>query len=458
MDIEKMYDTGHQAFERGNYEYAIEMFKRIVMLSPEHVKARKALRATERKLAGQPSKGLGGALAGLVLMFAGNLKKNARKVMERCEEILTKEPWNKQALAKLGEAALAGEFPETAVATFADLVSMNSKDLKMLRFLGRAYKMKEDFENAIKCFQKIQKEKPGDIEAKEEIKNLAASQSMSEKWGREEKFTDKVRDEKTALEFSRDRVIRTAEDLENAILAMKDQLAREPKDVRLMMKMGDLLNQKSDYDEAKRYYEMVLSVDANNYHARVKIADLDIARLEKAVEATKTRCESSPKDPEARRAYDKARKEKLIYEIREYERRAKAQPTDLVLRYKLGMLYFEGGVLDKAIANFQRAKSDPKLRNRVQIILGRAFIKKSQPDMALTQLTELIDGRMVMDEDKKNALYFRSEALCVLNKYTEARKDLEMIYLEDIGFRNVAQKIKELDDMMKRPGAEEQAG
>lgn len=458
MDIEKIYDTGHQAFERGNFEYAIEMFKRIITLSPEHVKARKALRATERKLAGQPSKGLAGALAGLGLAFAGNLKKNARKIMERCEDILVKDPWNRPALMKLGEAALAGEFPETAVATFEDLLSINNKDIKVLKMLGRAYKLKEDYENAIKCFQKIMKEKPSDVEAKEEVKNLAASQSLSEKWGQEDRFTGKLRDEEEARELAGDRVIRTAGDLVKAIQATKDLLARSPKEIKLLLKMGDLCRQKGDMAEAKRYFEMALAVDPNNYTSRVKIADIDIAALEQALEAAKVRFEADPKDPEARKEYEKTRKEKLLYEIREYERRIKAQPTDMTLRYKVGLLYFEGGLLDQAIGNFQRAKNDPKIRNRVQIIMGRAFIKKGQHDLAIAQLGELIEGRMIMDEDKKEALYNRADAFKGLNRYAEARKDLEAIYLEDIGFRDVAQRIKELDDLMKRAGSEQQTG
>lgn len=458
MDIEKIYDTGYQAFERGNFEYAIEMFKRIVTLSPEHVKARKALRATERKLAGKPAKGFGSALAGFGLMFAGNPKKNARKIMERCEDILVKDPWNKQALLKLGESALAGEFPETAVATFEDLLTLNHKDLKALKMLGRAYKLKEDYENAIKCYQKIMREKPGDVEAREEVKNLAASQSMREKWGQEEKFTGKLRDEEEARDLAGDRVIRTADDMDKAIQATKDLLARNPKEMKLLLKMGDLCRQKGDSTEAKRYFEMAIAVDPNNYTARVKLADIDIAALDQAQEAAKARCEAAPQDPEARKEYEKARKEKLLYEIREYERRIKAQPTDMTLRYKVGMLYFEGGILDKAIANFQRAKSDPKIRNRVQIIMGRAFIKKGQSDVAISQLGELIDGRLIMDEDKKEALYFRAEALKGLDRYADARKDLESIYLQDIGYRDVARKIKELDDLMKHPGSEQQTG
>jgi tetratricopeptide (TPR) repeat protein len=261
-----------------------------------------------------------------------------------------------------------------------------------------------------------------------------------------------VRSEEDALKGAKDQVIRTKEDLENALRATSEAIEKNPQDTKLLAKMGDLCRQKGDSEEAKRYYEKVLAIDPNNYNAAAKAADIDIARLGKAVDEAKAAYEANQSDQEARAGYKAARKEKLLFEIKEYERRIKAQPTDMSLRYRVGLLYFEGGAYDQAIANFQRAKNDPKIRNKVNIILGRSFIKKDQPDLAISQLSEMIDGRLIMDEDKKTALYYRAKAFKAYEKYEEARKDLETIYLDDIGFMDVADKIKEIDDLLKNAG------
>jgi tetratricopeptide (TPR) repeat protein len=450
MDIEKLYDTGYQAFERGNYEYAIEMFKRIIFVTPEHVKARKALRATERKLFPQPKKGLTFGSLRLIFASMGNMKKNAQKIMEECEEALVKSPWDKQALTTLGRAALQGGFPEAAVLTFEDLFSMDKegKNLKVIRYLARAYKAKEDYENAVKTYQKIQRVKPNDNEARDEMRDLSAKQSLKSRQDKD-KFSDLIRDEKTAKELaSGERMIRTDAEMATAIRATQDQLLRNPKEPRLLMKLGDLYHQSGNDTEARRYYEMLLDIDSNNITALLKIGDIEIAAMEKKVEAARIRS-SADGATDSRHEYDRLRKEKMVYQIREFERRIKAQPTDMILRYSLGLLYFEAGLLDKAVAAFQRAKNDPKIKNRVQNILARTLIRMGQNDLAITTLSEMIEGRIAMDEDKKSALYYRGEALRNMERYGEARKDYETIYLEDIGYKDVAQKIKELDDIMK---------
>jgi len=450
MDIEKLYDIGYQAFERGNYEYAIEMFKRIIFVTPEHVKARKALRATERKLKGQPKKGF--TLSSFKLLFAplGNMKKNAQKIMEECEEVLVKEPWNKQALVVLGRAALEGGFPEAAVLAFEDLSSLDKegKDIKVIRYLARAYKQKEDYENAIKAYQKVQRLRPNDNEARDEIRDLSAKESMRRRQDKD-KFSSLLRDEQEAKELaSGERMIHTDVEMASAIRSTQDQLTLSPKDLRLLMKLGDLHRQSGNNVEAKRYYEMLLDIEPNNINALSKVGDIDIAEMEKKVEAAKVRL-AEEGTAENRSEYERLRKEKMVYQIRDFERRVRAQPTDMVLRYSLGRLYFEAGLLDKAVANFQRAKNDPKIKSRVVTDLGRTLIRMGQNDLATSILGELIEGKLAMDEDKKTVLYHRAEAFHNLHKYAEARKDLETIYLEDIGYKDVAQKIKELDDIMK---------
>lgn len=457
MDIEKLYDTGYQAFERGNYEYAIEMFKRIITVTPEHVKARKALRATERKTVEKPKKGFSGSFAGFMLSLKtmGNLKKNAHKIMDAAEDLLMKDPWNKQVLMVLGQAALAGECPETAALTFEDLAAMDKdgKDLKVIRYLGRAYKMKEDYENAIKTYQKLQRLRPNDNEARDEMRDLGAKDSLKRRQDKD-KFTGLVRDEQTAKDLaSGERMIRTDAEMESAIRTTQEQLARNPKDPRLLMKLGDLYRQSGDDPEAKRYYVMLLQIDANNLGAQSKIGDIDIAAMGKKADDARARL-AAEASQENRNEYNKLLKGKMVYQIREFERRVKAQPTDMVLRYSLGVLYSEAKLWDKAIGCFQRAKNDPKIKNRVLINLGRSFIATGQNDLALAPLGELIEGRIAMDEDKKNALYYRAEAFKNLLKYAEARKDLESIYLEDIGFRDVAPKIKDIDETMKRSGGQ----
>ena len=447
-----MYDTGFQAYERENFDYAVEMFKRIVALEPEYVKARKALRATERKLHAGSKGGLGASLKAVGLQIKTLLpvvKKRYRRVMEMCEEFLVNDPYNKTALMLLGTAALKGEFPETAVMAFEDLASNNSGDKKALRFLARAYAGKHDYENAIKGWQRLLKKYPGDREAKVEVKALAARQSLEETWDGEKgarNFSSKIRSSEDARRAkAKDRRIRTADELDEAIEFALEDHEKDPKSLRLIMKVGDLLRQKGQDAEAKRYYKRALDVDSNYNHARIRLADMDIAAYAKAEEDARAEYGADPKNPSLKKALAEARKTRLIYEIREYERRAKEQPTDLSLRYHLGCLYYDGGLLEKAIGAFQRARKDPKLRTQVLLFLGKCFIKRKEFSAAVEPLTEVVDSIAVMNATKKDALYDRGEVYLAMGKKEEARGDWMAIYLEDIKFKDIASRIKGLE-------------
>jgi len=453
MDIEKMYDTGFQAYERGNYEYAIEMFKRITALEPDHVKARKALRATERKMQGKSKPGFGASLKAAGLQMKAQLltaKKEFRKIMELCEQYLVKDPYNKTVLLVLGQAALKGSFPDTAVMTFEDLIGTNSKDKKILRLLARSYTEKNDYENAIKNWQRLLKEHPGDNKAKEEVKNLAAKQSLDETWDKEggkRDFTEKVRDTGlTKRLVAQDLRIRTAAELDEAIEYAKADQEKDPGNLRLIMKVGDLLRQKEATEEAKQYFEKALEIDPAYYHARMRLGDLEISRLMKATENALAKLRANPGDPALKKAYDEARKAGLIFKIREFERRAKEQPTDMGLRFNLGRLYYDGRLLDKAIGAFQRACKDPKFRNVSLFHLGRCFIRRREFATAVEPLTEVINSLHGMDDMKKNALYYRADAYEGTGDNVQALRDLKTIYLEDIEFKKTAERIKKIEE------------
>jgi tetratricopeptide (TPR) repeat protein len=405
MDIEKMYDTGFQAYERGNYEYAIEMFKRITALEPDHVKARKALRATERKMQGKSKPGFGASLKAAGLQMKAQLltaKKEFRKIMELCEQYLVKDPYNKTVLLVLGQAALKGSFPDTAVMTFEDLIGTNSKDKKILRLLARSYTEKNDYENAIKNWQRLLKEHPSDNKAKEEVKNLAAKQSLDETWDKEggkRDFTEKVRDTGlTKRLVAQDLRIRTAAELDEAIEYAKADHEKDPGNLRLIMKVGDLLRQKEATEEAKQYFEKALEIDPAYFHARLRLGDLEISRLTKATEDALAKLRANPGDP------------------------------------------------------FQRACKDPKFRNVSLFYLGRCFIKREEFATAVEPLTEVIDSLHGMDDMKKNALYYRADAYEGVGDKVQALRDLKTIYLEDIEFKvkdkgeDIAARIKRIEE------------
>src|SRR4029079_17548562 len=79
---------------------------------------------------------------------------------------------------------------------------------------------------------------------------------------------------------------------------------------------------------------------------------------------------------------------------------------DYQSHYDLGVAFKEMGLLDEAIAEFQKALRAPEGRLRTSEALGMAFFDKGQFGIAETVLRRGIDGEAGGDEAKIGLLYW----------------------------------------------------
>ena len=113
------YQKAIQAVERGNLDYAIEMFIQCLNIEPGYAKARRNLRATQMKktesVGGFKRMLVGTKLQPLLAKAKMSVQKNPTEAMTLAEQALTEDPRNGQALMTLAEAAEVAQLPETVV-------------------------------------------------------------------------------------------------------------------------------------------------------------------------------------------------------------------------------------------------------------------------------------------------------------------------------------------------------
>ena len=128
-----------------------------------------------------------------------------------------------------------------------------------------------------------------------------------------------------------------------------------------------------------------------------------------------------------------AAQEKEIYDYRldRYEDRVKNYPNDLMLRYELAELYWEGRNIDKALEQFQIAQKNPQKRLSAIVYLGRCFHEKGQNDMAIEQFDKALSEMPVMDKEKMNTLYYLGITYDNLNQAEKAQDCFKQIYTAD---------------------------
>jgi tetratricopeptide (TPR) repeat protein len=168
---------------------------------------------------------------------------------------------------------------------------------------------------------------------------------------------------------------------------------------------------------------------------------VDLASLvleEKAPRDTRMRIESAkPTDDEQKNF------EEMLAEFkRGIEQNLEAD--DYESHYDLGVAFKEMGLLDEAIAEFQKALRAPEGRLRTSEALGVAFFDKEQFGIAETVLRRAVDTETGGDEAKIGLLYWLGRAAEAQGKRPEALRCYERALAVDIRFMDLGERVPRL--------------
>jgi tetratricopeptide (TPR) repeat protein len=118
--------------------------------------------------------------------------------------------------------------------------------------------------------------------------------------------------------------------------------------------------------------------------------------------------------------------------------------ADYRSHYDLGMAYIEMELLSEAIREYQIASKSPQFQVKCLEMIGLCFLKQNQPQLAIRQLSKglsLIGG----DGDESMGIkYNLGLAYEMAGDFENARHHFEDVYVVDVTFRDVAEKIRKL--------------
>ena len=113
--------------------------------------------------------------------------------------------------------------------------------------------------------------------------------------------------------------------------------------------------------------------------------------------------------------------------------------------YDLGVAYKEMGLLDEAIAEFQKALRGTALRVRTYEALGQCFLEKGQLPVALTILQRALVEPGVVDDQLVGVLYLLGYVSEGLKKPAEAKNYYERVFAVDIQFRDIGARLEAVE-------------
>ena len=447
-DARMLFLKASEAAQRENLDYAITLFNQLLANEPAYFECRKALRQAQFKKAGNASTGFfkkmlsGAGSSPQVAKAQLVLRNNPAGAMAIAEEILNGDPNSSAGHRIIVEGAAALDLPRTAVLSYETLAKNSPKDKKLIIDYARAVAAIGEGTRAERLLMDLMRDFPHDNELNMALKDLSARKTLDEGGyaaleDGSGSYRDVLKNKEEAVALEQEGRVQKSEDMAgNLIAEYENRLHREPKNLKLLRDLAELYTQKGQFDKALAYYDQIKRSDMGND-----------ASLDQAIINTRLRqfdhqiSEINPFDPNHAELVANLKEQRANFQLTECQKRVERFPTDMAIRYEMGVLYFLAGKFNEAAAEFQKAQNNPHKRLPSMNYLGQCLTKKRMFDMAARTFQRAIEEKQVFDEEKKDLIYNLGAVLEAMGKKVEAIDQFKILYETAMGYRDVAAKV-----------------
>jgi tetratricopeptide (TPR) repeat protein len=448
-DARRLYTKAVESAQRENYDYAVALFAQVLEREPGFFEGRKALRLAQAKKSAGASSGFfkkmmsGAGSSPQIAKAKMALSKNPAEAMAIAEQVLNGDPSNSYAHRIIADAAEALELPKTRVLALETLVKHSPKDKALvIEFANMVAETKGNATVAEKALEELIRTVGYDTDLQQAQKNLSAHKVMDEGgYGAlesgEGSYRDILRNKTEAVSLEQEKRVQKTEDVaERLIGEYEERLQTEPNNLKLLRSLAELYTQKNKFAEALELYKHIKGSEAGGD-----------ATLDQAIASTQVRqydfqlAQFDPAAPEQAEQVARLTAEKLAFQMAECQKRVEKYPTDLAIRFEMGVLYFQAGKIGEAIAEFQKAQGNPHKRLAAMSYLAQCFAKRKMFDLAARTLQTAIKEKVGFDDEKKDLIYQLGCVLDGMGKKEEAVEQFKIIYETDISYKDVAAKV-----------------
>lgn len=439
---QNLWKRGQLSVEQKNWEYAVSLLLPIVKEVPYFLEGRKWLRLAEGEAAGSGRKfSFGGG------MFKGGGKKDPWESIADLEEnVFQKDPYSVSGNQQLYDLALKVEFPDLASFALETICKGQPTNTKVMHTLAEHYMAHGKPKEASRVYADILKLDPKDLHAGKGEKDASARASIEgQGWNTGDINSAKKDNKEANLLEMLNKQGRTQEQTESLLAHFTDLYNQDQTNINYVKSMAQLYEELDQTSTALDFYQYALTLNPGDVALqrrteiiRDKAEDLYIQQMQAHIEAYP----DAPDVEEKRAQLAEVRRQRASVMINEAKARVERNPTDKALRYDLGQAYFNSGMFTEAIPELQQAKSNPNIRIKAILMLGRCFEKKNMNDLAFSAFMDASKELAIMDNTKKEVLYelaLVSEKMGRKDQYLEALKE---IYNADYGYRDVATRVE----------------
>ncbi|MEL7087573.1 MAG: hypothetical protein AAGL98_03895, partial [Planctomycetota bacterium] len=351
----RFFDHAETVAEAKNFDYAIEMYINGLRHDPDNMARHEELLdvAKRRKVSGGKKAGLKDKLK--------SIGPDAVAKMLDAEKLWAMD---------FGDASLMREFMKKAVEAdeteddlalgeVAHWIGSMALDLPGLKPRAKDYVLLADLFERIAAYDKAVQACKSAIRLDQnnadlldklkglEAQNYSATQTSTDKGG----FRENVADADAAMEAQQGNT-RAESVVDHAIAKRRAEYEEDPEDLDRLGKYVDALLRKEAYDEEDQAMKLLARAheQTGQYRYKVRVGDIKMKQFNRDIREVKKALVEAPGDEYFTGRLEEATKEKLDFELGEYQERVKNYPTDLKLKFELGKRMYQVGLIDDAIA------------------------------------------------------------------------------------------------------------
>ena len=473
---ERFFEHAQTVADAHNYDYAIECFISGLRHDPDNMKQHEALRevALRRKVGG-------GKPAGITERFQSPGPAAVDRMLQ-VETLWAKDPFNTKLMREFMLRSVEADEaePELNLAEPAHWAGT-----LFLEFAAKGHKANKSaliavrdlfarigaFDKAVEACKMVLRLNPDNAELLMDLKNLEAERTMQvggyteAAASGEGGFRHVVRDaEKQVALDQEDRIVKRTSDIDQVIERRRAEYQENPEDLDRTTKLVDALLSK-DEDEPEQEAVALLEKaweQSGQYRYKMRMGDVRMRMYNRKLRQLRQELAKAEKAQDQagvenlKRQITEVNRERLAFELDEYQQRADQYPTDLGIRYELGRRLFYEGRIDEAIGAFQQAKSDPKHRAAAYQYLGTCYIRKEWLEEAIETLRTGV--KVHPDADDRLGLELRYLLMDALERRArsegdaeaarEAQKIASQILQTKIDFRDIQQRLEKLRQLV----------
>lgn len=444
-----LFEKGIVAMERGNMEYAMDMFMAALEIEQRFLKAHQFLLAASIKRFNESSSGqrahIAASISSFPVLIRGWLalkKGKTAKALQAGEQLLRKDPLFFPFIKFMCAAAEVADLPEVAIQTLTVAREHYPENVAILNWLGRLYTASDQLDEAQACFEAVVNLRPHDTMAMRSLKDAMARDSMAKGGWREagkagSSYRDVMKDKKEAAVLEHEaKEVKGEKSIELLIQGSLDKLEKQPKDMNSRRALVNLYTKANRFDDALQTLEQGREfAPAGDPSLDQLVSSIHLQKFD--YEIAKCRENDDTAGASAKEA------EKRTFYFENIKSRVERYPNDLALRYDYGVLLYENDKINEAVQQFQLAQRHPQRHVQSLYYIGICFKRKQQFDIAREQLEKAASECTEMNDLKKDIYYELGSVLEATGNYEQAvSKYYKKIYQVDISYKDVADKIE----------------